>query len=418
MRAFSSRLKCPPNLRPSLQKCYDVSDIDQLFQGLLLSRTRISVDEGSVIIQICISCRTSLLDKKRDNPPKFAIANGLYTGWIPSGFEDSTFIENTMLNLSQPMHFISVVRGGKDASLRSHAYFFRADLPRKVISERVIGVTIVGAMTPAQKAATLKAYDIRVPRLRQQSEWYHDNNNLYANIRDSANWEAEVSTLRTRVVVDRLDDGSFLHSPIGDGYDELDRATWRHNAPTPAHQNVRAEDEVCEQAADGLISNFTHVDASLGFQLALTNNKTCIIVQRSTSILSEFDPAFWIHAFSELFPYGRGGLDETRPIKISRFEFVRYCLRLSTRRHAQHRSFALVAFDVLARHNAMQAIYIKARISPHTMELSASVPGNRCRGMFSINKIDFKQFPSSVIFQRHQRLIVESGSYILIFLRG
>ncbi|KAF1787553.1 hypothetical protein GQ600_24906 [Phytophthora cactorum] len=143
MRAFSSRLKCPPNLRPSLQKCYEYRTL--------------TMDEGSVIIQICISCRTSLLDKKRVNPPKFAIANGLYTGRIPSGFEDSTFIENTMLNLSQPMHFISVVRGGKHASLRSHAYFFRADPAppaqtyRAKSFLRVIGVTIVGATTPARK---------------------------------------------------------------------------------------------------------------------------------------------------------------------------------------------------------------------------------------------------------------------------
>ncbi|KAF1784186.1 hypothetical protein GQ600_1572 [Phytophthora cactorum] len=126
------------------------------------------------------------------------------------------------------------------------------------------------------------------------------------------------------------EDGSSLHARVGDGCDELDRATWRRNAPAPAHQNVKAEDEVCEQAADGLISNFTHVDATLGFQLALSNNKERFIVHRSTNILSDFDPAFWARAFGDLFPCGRGSLDETRPIKISPLELVRYCLRLST----------------------------------------------------------------------------------------
>ncbi|KAG6976331.1 hypothetical protein JG688_00001478, partial [Phytophthora aleatoria] len=68
--SFRLRLKGPPNLRPTLQKYYDA--------------TGISVIQGSVILQICISCQTSLLGKKRANPSKFAIANGLYMGPIPN----------------------------------------------------------------------------------------------------------------------------------------------------------------------------------------------------------------------------------------------------------------------------------------------------------------------------------------------
>lgn len=52
-----------------------------------------------------------------------------------------------------------------------------------------------------------------------------------------------------------MDDGSLLHSRIGDGFNEQDRATWRHNAPAPAHHAVMAVDEVCDQTADGLIGN-------------------------------------------------------------------------------------------------------------------------------------------------------------------
>lgn len=80
-----------------------------------------------------------------------------------------------------------------------------------------------------------------------------------------------------------------------------------------------------------------------------------------------------MHAFGELFPFGPGGIDKAQPVQISLIEFVRYCLRLSTRRRAQHRPFALVAFDVLDRHNAIQVFFIKAGISPHGMEQSAGV---------------------------------------------
>ncbi|ETO78841.1 hypothetical protein F444_06323, partial [Phytophthora nicotianae P1976] len=114
-----------------------------------------------------------------------------------------------MLNLSEPMDFISVVRGGVHASLRSHAYFFRADpappaklLPRDLASEAVVGVTMIGALTPTQKAATMRKYDVRVPRLREQLDWYRKNNHLYEQIYEIPNWETPMTTMCTRIVVD------------------------------------------------------------------------------------------------------------------------------------------------------------------------------------------------------------------------
>lgn len=457
MLAMATRLKPPPDLPANLQQYYDVSAIHPVFSVMMLSKEGIFVSEAQVMLQICMPCRKSLSDKKRVNAPKFAIANGLYMGRLPGEFENSTFTENAMLNLAQPMHFISVVRGGKHASLRSHAYFFRAEpappaqiLPVDIVSEGIIGVTIVGAMTPMQKAATHKKYDVRVSRLKAQLLWYKNNNRLYSHIDERPGWEAAVTDLSTRVVIADHEVSQNGHqntessseevvtitrsTDIGDntprqhqendcatrpplqsdhrgfrnascesdflGYTasnltleatssvdqttgefpvqlrhqvgaELDRGTWRHNAPVPAHVNVSSEDEICEQAADGLISNFNHADTSEDLQRILERRR--VVVLRSSSILSDFDPAFWVNAFGELFPYARGGLDETRPIHISMSEFVRYCLRLSSRRHAQHRSFSMVAFDIMARHSALQAISIKARISPGSMESTAGV---------------------------------------------
>ncbi|POM81938.1 Hypothetical protein PHPALM_34 [Phytophthora palmivora] len=204
LRVMKVRLRSQPNLPPGLQNCYDASDLNGALGGILLSRAGIIEFEGKVKLQICIPCKTSLLDKKRAHPPKFAIANGLWMGRVPAIFEDSTFTENAMLKLSQPMHYISVVRGGKHSSLRSHAYFFRAEpappaqiLPRDVVTQGLIGVTIVRAMTPEQQATTLKQYDVRVSRLQDQLDWYKKNNHLYANIEEYADWE---SSIPTRVV--------------------------------------------------------------------------------------------------------------------------------------------------------------------------------------------------------------------------
>ncbi|KUF81853.1 Neutral zinc metallopeptidase [Phytophthora nicotianae] len=218
------RLKPPPNLPLGIREYYDLSGVDTAFEGMMLGKRGVVARDQQITLQMCASCKTSLMDKKRINPPKFAIANGLYMASLPETLLDSTFTENAMLNLAQPMHFISVVRGGKHASLRSHAYFFRANpappaqiLPRDVVSEGVIGVTIVGAMTSAQKAATLKKYDVRLSRLRQQLRWYKEHNHLYKYVEEQEDWETSLSTIATRVVVDQAH--------------EIPQLQWRSHTP-------------------------------------------------------------------------------------------------------------------------------------------------------------------------------------------
>ncbi|POM80230.1 Hypothetical protein PHPALM_1963 [Phytophthora palmivora] len=186
--AMATRLKPPPDIPHNLRDYYDASELDP-----------------------------------RTNPPKFAIANGLYMGRLPTDLEDSTITENAMLNLAQPMHYMSVVRGGKHASLRSHVYFFRADptppahmLPVDIVSEAIFGVSMVGALTPMQKTSTTKKYDVRVSRLKEQLLWYKTNNRLYANIEEHANWETTIEGMSTRIVVDRSEislDENVINNP-------------------------------------------------------------------------------------------------------------------------------------------------------------------------------------------------------------
>lgn len=114
-----------------------------------------------------------------------------------------------MLNLAQPTQFVSVVRGGRPSSIRSHAYYFRANpaplarlLPESVVTKGIIGVSMVGAMTPRQKAETSKRYSVRVPRIRDQYEWYHLNNKLYRNVVLDGDFEADLDSRAAAVLND------------------------------------------------------------------------------------------------------------------------------------------------------------------------------------------------------------------------
>ncbi|KAF1790910.1 hypothetical protein GQ600_27119 [Phytophthora cactorum] len=240
-----------------------------------------------------------MLVKKRANPPKFAIANGLYMGQLPNDFKDSSFIENEMFNLSPPMHFISLT---EVATMRTRVVVDRYDRQ----SDAFVGEFVENEDDSERSNSNNRNEAENLGELQRSS----DSRSDVVVRRQRAEISKRCRTWRSRLWISGMssvgEDGSSLHARVGDGCDELDRATWRRNAPAPAHQNVKAEDEVCEQAADGLINNFTHVDATLGFQLALSNNKERFIVHRSTNILSDFDPAFWARAFGDLFPCGRG----------------------------------------------------------------------------------------------------------------
>jgi hypothetical protein len=174
------------------------------FQGLLLSNKGLHHEARDVAMTFWRPCLVSLNNKRLSNPPKFAIANGLFFGQLPARFADTTATEHAMLNLAQPTRFLSVVRGGRQSTIRSHAYLFRATpappaklLPRELISTGLFRVTMVGAMTPDQKLATMKKYQVRAGRLQVQLEWYSINNHSYNQT------EVQPSTgLPTRIVID------------------------------------------------------------------------------------------------------------------------------------------------------------------------------------------------------------------------
>lgn len=124
-----SRLAVPPDLPEKLVKYYDCSSVYAKFSGVLLSSNGYFNCSGKIVIQVCKSCEESLSRDRSQSPPKFAIANGLYMGVLPSKFDDSSMSEHAMVNLAQSTKFLTVVRGGKHSSLRSHCYLFRADPP-------------------------------------------------------------------------------------------------------------------------------------------------------------------------------------------------------------------------------------------------------------------------------------------------
>ncbi|KAF4128339.1 hypothetical protein GN958_ATG22417 [Phytophthora infestans] len=262
------RLKSPANLPTYLMEHYDLTDISSQLRGILLSRTGGTIEGEKVIFHLCNACYASLTNKKLFSPPKFAIANGLYIGVLPTQFDDSTMTENAMLNLALPTQFVSVVRGGRHSSLRSHAYFFRATpappaqlLPEPVVSKGIIGVYMVGPMTPRQKAEAAKRYQVRVSRLRDQYGWYRRNNVLYRDVQLTSSLETDLGESHDQhnVLSDCTTEGIAEESAMAN---ELDAAHWRFNAPAPSIFGANDEDESISQTAVALVTGYAGEDAN------------------------------------------------------------------------------------------------------------------------------------------------------------
>ncbi|ETO75398.1 hypothetical protein F444_09001 [Phytophthora nicotianae P1976] len=233
---MAKRLKSPQGLHEELLMCYDVSSQIPALKGALLSP--MGINNGGRELYVCKPCFNSLMNKKLRSPPKFAIANGLYIGLLPEEYMDTNATEHAMLGLAQSTRMLTVVRGGNHSAIRAHAYYFRAVpstpaslLPREVISDGTIGVTMIGSMTPQQKAATFKQYNVRVPRLISLLEWYRSNNCVFNAVRVNDNIIRGADTAQTQVVLGRSNQPADASAVTAS--DGLDSTCVRFNAPEP-----------------------------------------------------------------------------------------------------------------------------------------------------------------------------------------
>ena len=80
LRSMHECLKPPDDLFVRFVEEYDVSDIDDRLQGLLLPRRGVMKDQkNSVVLVLCLKCSASLM-RKQESSPKFAIVNGFFMG--------------------------------------------------------------------------------------------------------------------------------------------------------------------------------------------------------------------------------------------------------------------------------------------------------------------------------------------------
>jgi hypothetical protein len=191
LHLMKTRLQVPTYtiLNDILIDQYDCGEMYTEFKGLMLSGLGMKREENIVTITICNKCLKSLNRHKEDEtynkPPKFAISNGFYMGFLPLP-DIPTFPENLMINLMSIGGIVKVIRGGHRKAIKGHVLMTKAIpappihlLPRDIDPEVDFRVEFASCVTDEQKAIIRKLHETRRHVINTTLNWYMENNILY-----------------------------------------------------------------------------------------------------------------------------------------------------------------------------------------------------------------------------------------------
>jgi len=156
-------------LHAELIKQYEVEGLEGLLLSPRATKTT-NASTGDVHYSTCSNCYNSMnstKNKKSDNPPSHAIANGFAIGQVPTRIIKNEDITEEMCSLLAPIRpyaYLFAYSGGAHKSIRGHYSFFEMDLTHtgsvmnhflKIGSNPMVYVVLNGRMTPKQKELVL-----------------------------------------------------------------------------------------------------------------------------------------------------------------------------------------------------------------------------------------------------------------------
>ena len=315
----------------------------------------------TVVTHICTECFNSVTGpSKANNPPKFAIANGLAFGACPVL---ATSAEWRMVTLCVPkLLTVSVMHNPKRSVLKSHTFLNeqRPGPPATVIprpfSETGAACKVVFAplCTPKQKVLELRQYQVRpsylpvlvfftviellhsspvslfqvrIATVLELARWLKVNNHVYAgiNIQDKPedfglhepkNDDERLNGVMPDVLVDLANSPDADPSVVSASSLPVDTSESALNN----HANVSREDDVVlddlRRQSDGCVHIRQHstfvaddtrrvVGAADGLMDGVHRMQSLLQVSDSRAWANEFDRYAWCRSHAELFPNGR-----------------------------------------------------------------------------------------------------------------
>ncbi|KIL54765.1 hypothetical protein M378DRAFT_1051766 [Amanita muscaria Koide BX008] len=363
-----------------------------LYDGALLERKGVNLQQGRTLVSICSQCFVHLKHNRR---PRFGLCNGLWIGNVPVEMQDLTIPEELLVALTFPRCFVfkmhpKIGRVNDPSSLQRGMVGNVTSFPLNVkdvvemidgrklpqpmeILPALIAVTFVGAKQFCKKwlSGILR---VRRARVAAALRWLIKNNPLYAKfqldevrlgkmpedgvpieilavVRQETDAAVLVEEGESYVpgdleLGDKEASGDFSELSLEDlpTESELGSVLLAHLGTTADSLETETDTNALVSAVSNLVQEGTYeVRFGRKFVQDFPNRN------REGEELSNYSAS----AFPTLFPYGVGGVESQR--EISFIEHIRYCLLFHDRRFRKHQSFPFVMFGIYQKRQALSS---------------------------------------------------------------
>ena len=306
-----------------------------------------------------ICCKRCKSNVERKFVPRHAILNSNYSGAAPPCLTVLTVVELAFLTPLKRYGFCISFSGGKQTNLKGTMTFMRME--KRAIVESVatlddmglndnVLVLYSGRLTPWQKRRAEELCQVRTDKLIEAAKWLCENNDKWRNV----DYQEVIKNLeqKTPVVVDR---SSEIEATNGLGsnveQEEIFTCFYPDGAMSPSNGGF--------DSPDGFKEYVTEM-AQRGYKVEFQANIQQKYVRGD-------DPDLLVDSCLLQFPYGIGGMNDTRMLKDGSFsdradieEYVEHMSRKS-QLVFQKPMFQLVQYSLLSKYWLLKTSRLQLR---------------------------------------------------------
>jgi hypothetical protein len=263
-------------------------------------------------------------------PPKYAIANGYFTGVLPENLQKATRAELALCSPAKKTGYITVVQGGGQRRLKGHTSSHHLDvsavascLPLRP-QDAPYRVLLVGHFTPEQKRKLMQDHLINAQMVRKLLMYWRTENHIFKKM--------DLNDERLNGLPIPDSEGNVPYLPAIISVEEKEQ---QGTAPTatggPHVQSTADSGSACSYPTTIRLigsspAQSSHLQGARHLQ-GISHGKFTVCA--SSTYVQRYDRDWFTVAMPALFPYGRGGLDERRLNKVSPQKSLQHLMRLS-----------------------------------------------------------------------------------------
>ncbi|KAG1744833.1 hypothetical protein EDB19DRAFT_1906543 [Suillus lakei] len=394
-----------------------------LYNGQLLEPAGVITQGNDTLVNICYSCLQDLKSNGH-KPPQYALANNLWIGRVPWQLQVLTFPEQLLIVLLYPQLFVFKLFPKKIGSVHDastlqcgmHGNVSTYDMPQEGV--------VFEALQWLKKNNTKYYGDVEISSA-QISELPENNipQEIIGIVRQSTDMGV-VDEESAGYVPNDEGDSEQLPAPTvprdelcsnGAGSEETEATTEPRNEPlhsTEANSTETEEPDVIPLQVSGAIdTDMSKLTATELMSWGLSNLD--FPPDKKHSAEAEENYNFFEKAFPCLFPYGEGGIEAVRLVKVDFGEHIRWALHYHDWRFRRHDTFPFVSFGILQQWQALGSTHLQMR--RQTFDLNAKILSTiTLEKLESAQKEEEKNVPiSDPAIQLLKKHIYATGGHVM-----